>query len=208
MRAFHLWTSYDSLSVLFIQNWNSICTWVPFALHFHMCCDILDFVNLSFQFFCRNSMMKNGLTYSLAIWPKMCITFGCSSWENTTLIYTQQRLMTTFMLLNNLHCINNVYKVVHLVMVLIGMNCWWGGSGGSSDPFRLAATMANYTSKSSFTNFLLHLMGKEVFGSSKQLIDCPLGSNNDSHHPNHVNFSCPQVIVHVVKPNIVDNVHM
>jgi hypothetical protein len=38
---------------------------------------------------------------------------------------------------------------------------------GTSDLARLATTMANYTSRSSFTNHLPHLEGKEFFGSSK-----------------------------------------
>jgi hypothetical protein len=134
MWTFHLQTFYDSLSVLFIQNWNSICTWIPSTFHFHMCfhmcCDIFYFVNISFPFFYRNSMMKNGLTCPLAIWWKLCITSGCSTWENVALVYTQQRLMTTFMFSNNLHCINNTYKVVHLVMVLVGLNCCWRGLKG------------------------------------------------------------------------------
>jgi hypothetical protein len=68
--------------------------------------------------------------------------------------------------------------------------------------------MANYTSKSSFTNCLSHLEGEKVFGSSKQPASCPLGANNDSHHLDCVNFSCPHVTVPIVEPNIVDDVHM
>jgi hypothetical protein len=38
MWTFHLRTSHDFLSFLFIQNWNSIYTWVPFVLwHFRFC---------------------------------------------------------------------------------------------------------------------------------------------------------------------------
>ncbi len=129
--TFHLQTSYDSLSFLFIQNWNSTYIRIPSALHFymwfHLCCDILYFVNLSFPFFYRSSMMMRGLTYPLVIWSKLCITFSCNSWENMTLVCTQQHLMTTFMFSNNLHCIDSTYKVVHLVMVMIGMNYCWGG---------------------------------------------------------------------------------
>ncbi len=68
--------------------------------------------------------------------------------------------------------------------------------------------MANYTFGSSSTNCLPRLKGEEVFGSSQQLVDCPLGINNDSHCPNHVNFSHPWIIVLIAKPNIVNNVHM
>jgi hypothetical protein len=60
----------------------------------------------------------------------------------------------------------------------------------------------------SFTNHLPHLKGKEVFGSSKQLVDCLPDANNDSHCPNRVNFSPPQIIVPIAEPNIVDYVHM
>ncbi len=134
MWACHLQSSFGSLFLLFIQNWNSICIQVPFAVHFHMCfhlcCDILDFANLSFLFFCRNLVMKSGLTCPLVIWPKLCITFGCNSWENMTFVYMQKCLTTTFVLSKNLHCIYNTCKVVHLVMVLIGMNCCWGGPEG------------------------------------------------------------------------------
>jgi hypothetical protein len=125
MRAFHLQTSYDSLSLPFVQNWNSICTRILSALHFHLCfhfcCNILDFANLSFPFFYISSMMKNGLTCPLAILLKLCITFYCSSQEKVAL--------------------------------------------------------------------------------------CP-NVNNDSHHPNHVNFSHPRVIVIAVEPNVMDDLHI
>jgi hypothetical protein len=48
--------------------------------------------------------------------------FNRHNWENTALVYIQQCLRTTFVLSKNLHYINNTYKVVHLVMGLIGMN--------------------------------------------------------------------------------------
>jgi hypothetical protein len=63
------------------------------------------------------------------ILPKLCITFGYSSQKNTALVCIQQHL-TTIVLLNNLHCIDSTCKVVHLVMVLIGMNCCWKGPEG------------------------------------------------------------------------------
>ncbi len=65
----------------------------------------------------------------------------------------------------------------------------------SNDLVTLVATMANYISKSSFTNHLPHLKGEEVFGSTKQLAICPLSADNDSHRPNHVNFFRPRVII-------------
>jgi hypothetical protein len=77
-----------------------------------------------------------------------------------------------------------------------------------NDHAKLAIVMANYTSRLSFTNCLLHLEGEKVFGSFKQHADYPPGVDNDSHHPNHVNFSRPRVIVFATKPNNVDDVHM
>ncbi len=48
-----------------------------------------------------------------------------------------------------------------------------------------------------------------TFESIKELGSAPpLGANNDSHHPNYVNFSHPWVTIPNVEPNIVDNVHM
>jgi hypothetical protein len=38
---------------------------------------------------------------------------------------------------------------------------------GLSDPAKLVAIMANFTSRSSFTNHLPHLEGEEVFRSAK-----------------------------------------
>ncbi len=107
---------------------SSICT--PFDLCFHLCYDISNFVGISFPFFYKNSVMKSGLTCPLAIWSKLCTTFGCNNRENVALVCTLQRLMTTFTFSNNLHCINNICKVVHLVMVLIGMNCYCGRPKG------------------------------------------------------------------------------
>ncbi len=78
----------------------------------------------------------------------------------------------------------------------------------SSDLARLVVAMANYRSKSSFTNHLPHLKGEEVFGSTKQLAICPFNANNDSHLPNLVNFLHPWVTILVVKPNIMDDVRM
>ncbi len=60
----------------------------------------------------------------------------------------------------------------------------------------------------SFTNCLLHLEGKEVFGFSKRLAYSPPSADNDSHCLNLVNLSHPRVIVPTTKPNIVDDVHM
>jgi hypothetical protein len=78
----------------------------------------------------------------------------------------------------------------------------------SSDHARFVAALANYRSKSSFTNHLPHLKGEEVIGSTKQLAICPLGADNVSHYPNHVNFFHPRIIILVVKPNIMHDVRM
>ncbi len=78
----------------------------------------------------------------------------------------------------------------------------------SSDPTRLMATMANYMFGSSFSYYVLHLEGEEVFGSAKQLANCPLGAKNDSHRPDHVNFSRPKVTIIITQPNVVNNVGM
>jgi hypothetical protein len=113
---------------------------IPFALKFHMhstsiygtymCCDISNFDDISFIFFYRSSMIKNGFTCPLAIWPKLCITTSCNNQENITLVCKQWRLITTFVFSKNLHCIDNICKVVHLVMVMIGMNYCWRGLKG------------------------------------------------------------------------------
>ncbi len=77
-----------------------------------------------------------------------------------------------------------------------------------SDPTRLVTVVANYTSRSSFTKCLSHFKGKEVFGSSKWLADCPFNVDNDYHRFDHVNFSCLWIIVLAIEPNVMDNVHM
>ncbi len=46
----------------------------------------------------------------------------------------------------------------------------WRRAQRSSDPARLVTIMANYTSKSSFTNHLPHFKGKEVFGLPSDLL--------------------------------------
>jgi hypothetical protein len=78
----------------------------------------------------------------------------------------------------------------------------------SSGLARLVVAMANYKSKSSFTNHLPHLKGEEVFGSTKQLAICPFSVDNDSHHPNNVNFYHPWITILAAKPNIMDDVKM
>lgn len=124
------------------------------------------------------------------------------------LICTQQLLTTTFMLSNNIHYTNNTCKVVHLIMVLIEMNCCWGGHEGWMIMLNMLQQWKNFISKLSFTNCLLHLEGKEVFRFSKWLTDYPHGVDNDSHCSDCVNFSHPRGIVLATEPDIVDDVHM
>ncbi len=102
--------------------------------------------------------------------------------------------------------IDNTCKVVHLIMVLIGMNYCLGRL--SNDLVRFATVVANYTSRSSFINCLSHLKGEEVFGSSKWPNDYPPNVDDDSNRPNHVNFFHPWITIPLVEPNIMDNVHM
>jgi hypothetical protein len=68
--------------------------------------------------------------------------------------------------------------------------------------------MANYMFEFSFFYRISHLEGEEVFGSAKWPADCPLGADNDSHCLNHVKISCPWIIIHIVQPNVVENVGM
>jgi hypothetical protein len=68
--------------------------------------------------------------------------------------------------------------------------------------------VANYTFRFSFFYCTSHLEGEAVFGFAKQLANYPPDANNDSHSPNHVNFSHPQVTVIVVQSNVVGNVNM
>jgi hypothetical protein len=109
---------------------------------------------LSFDFVEVQVLMRSGRICPLVIYHKSCITSSYSNWENAALVYTQWCLMITFMLSNNLHCINITCKVVHLVMDLIGMNCCWGRPNG-----RLVVDVVNYTSRPSFTNHISHLKG-------------------------------------------------
>lgn len=75
---------------LLIQNYKSSCNQIPFALYFHhylhLCCEMIDFVDLQFSFIYINLVMKSGLTFPLTILPKLSITFGYNSWKNATLI--------------------------------------------------------------------------------------------------------------------------
>jgi len=78
----------------------------------------------------------------------------------------------------------------------------------SSDLTKLVVDAVNYMSGSFFSYRTPHLEGEEVFRFTKQLVNRLPGANNDFHCHNRVNFSCPQVLVLVVQPNIVKNVGM
>jgi hypothetical protein len=43
------------------------------------------------------------------------------------------------------------------------------------------------------TTWILHLEGKEIFGSMKRKLDLPLGDDGDSHRLDKVNFLQPRV---------------
>ncbi len=153
--------------------------------------------------------MKSRPTFPLTILPKLSIIFGYNSNEKAALVCTQQHLTTTFVLSNNLHYRDNTCKVVHLVMVLIGMNCRWKRLASQVNLARLATILTNFMFGSSFTNCLPHLKGEEVFGFAMWPTNsCPPSIDNDSHHFNHVNFSCPRVIILNLVPNNVKDVHM
>jgi len=77
-----------------------------------------------------------------------------------------------------------------------------------SDLTKLVVAMTNYMSKTSFTNRLLRLEGKKVFGFVKQPVDYPPRAKNDSHHFNYVSLSLPWVTVPTIVPNNVEDVLM
>ncbi len=79
---------------------------------------------------------------------------------------------------------------------------------GSNDPTKLTTIVANFTFGSTFANCLLHLEREKVFGFAKQLVDCFLGIDQDSHRLDCVNFFHPWVFVPTPEPNIVDYVHV
>ncbi len=61
----------------------------------------------------------------------------------------------------------------------------------SNDPARLIVIVTNYMSGPSFSYCALHFKGDEVFGSTKQPVDCRPCVENDFHHPDYVNLFCP-----------------
>ncbi len=79
---------------------------------------------------------------------------------------------------------------------------------GLSDDARLAIVVIDYTSRSSFTNCLPHLEGKEVFGFTKRLADCFPSVGKDSHQPDCMNFSYPWLTIPITEPKMVEDVHI
>ncbi len=74
----------------------------------------------------------------------------------------------------------------------------WRRAQWFNDLARLTTFVANYMSRSSFSDHIPHLEGEEVFGFAKRSVDCPPSADNDFHHPNHVNFFCPRITILVV----------
>jgi hypothetical protein len=137
----------------------------------------------------------NMLSISMTNLCSMALTFShiFCFWSSICSSCINDLIRITFMLSNSLHWINNIYKVVQLIMDLIGMNYYWKGCKGRVILLNLQLVVANYTSMSSFTNCLPHLKGKKVFGSTKQLANYCLGIENDSHLHDYVNFSLPWI---------------
>jgi hypothetical protein len=52
------------------------------------------------------------------------------------------------------------------------------------------------------------LREKRCLGLPNDLFDYPPGVDKDSHHPDRVNFFRPWVFILVIKPNIVEDVHV
>jgi hypothetical protein len=73
---------------------------------------------------------------------------------------------------------------------------------------KLATTIANYASRSSFTAWTSHLEGEEVFGSAKHSANFLPRVDGESHRLNHVNFFHPHVVVPAYHPNNVNDLHV
>jgi hypothetical protein len=63
----------------------------------------------------------------------------------------------------------------------------------SRNPNILNATIAKMPGAAKFYTWEPHFEGEKVFGSQKRKADIPLGSEHESHRPDKVNFSHPQV---------------
>jgi hypothetical protein len=63
----------------------------------------------------------------------------------------------------------------------------------SGDPKKIAEALSQLPGVEVATTPILHLEGEEIFGSTKRKLDLPPGADGDSHRPEKVNFSQPQV---------------
>ncbi len=186
----YLQTSYDS-SLLLTQNWKSICSRVPFALYFHLCCEIKFFSHLSFSF----DLQK----FSDDEWANMSIYNLAKTMHNISLQFSGKcnTYLYTMMCNDYVHVFkqSTLYRK-YLKGGPLGHGhdkneLFFRGACGSNDLTKLTIVVANYMFEPSFANHLPHLEGKQVFGFVKQPVDCPLSIENDSHHLDFVNLSCP-----------------
>jgi hypothetical protein len=122
-----------------------------------------------------------------------------------TLVYTQRCLTNMFMFSHSLHCIDSCCKVVHMVMDLIKMNYCWGGPKDRVvllDLWQLwQITRPNHPWQIAFRT-----LKEKRFLYAKWLANCPPNVDKDSHQPNFVNFSHPRITIHVIEPNMVEDV--
>jgi hypothetical protein len=63
----------------------------------------------------------------------------------------------------------------------------------SSDPKKIEEALSQLPGMEVATTRIPHLQGEEIFGSTKRKLDLPLRNDGDSHRPDKVNFSQPQV---------------
>ena len=63
----------------------------------------------------------------------------------------------------------------------------------SGDPKKIEEALSKLPRVEVTTTPIPRLKGKEIFGNTKQKLDLLLGDDGDSHRPNKVNFSQPQV---------------
>jgi hypothetical protein len=63
----------------------------------------------------------------------------------------------------------------------------------SGDPKKIEEALSHLPGVEVATTRIPHLEGEEIFGSTKRKLDLPLGDDGDSHRPDKVNFSQPQV---------------
>jgi hypothetical protein len=92
---------------------------------------------------------------------------------------------------NNALCplfIDIICKVLHLIIVIIRMNCFCERYKSQGDLARLATIMCNYPLGSSFTTWTTNLEGEEVFGLAKCPTNFPFGVESDSQRLDHVNL--------------------